>query len=108
MTDHLPNTFLKSKSTEQLSRRQARWQIELSCIDPKWVYQKGQSNVADPLSRCPLLCCVSAPWAFTHAHLVVDLPTLALPKVSGIHSRRLANRGELSDKGVELYTLSDR
>ena len=60
ITDHLPNTFLDTKSTEQFSRRQARWQIELSRFDLKWVYEKGQSNAADPLSRCPALLCVNA------------------------------------------------
>ena len=61
ITDHLPNTFLDTKSTEQLSRRQARWQLELSRINPKWKYEKGQSNAADPLSRRPDLYCASAP-----------------------------------------------
>jgi hypothetical protein len=32
VTDHLPNTFLITKSAEQFSRRQARWQLELSRI----------------------------------------------------------------------------
>ena len=53
ITDHLPNTFLSTKSTEQFSRRQARWQLELSRFDLQWIYEKGNSNLADPLSRCP-------------------------------------------------------
>ena len=61
ITDHLPNTFLDTKSAEQLSRRQARWQLELSRINPKWKYEKGQTNAADPLSRRPELYCASAP-----------------------------------------------
>ena len=32
ITDHQPNTFLDIKSAEQLSRRRARWQLELSRI----------------------------------------------------------------------------
>jgi hypothetical protein len=37
VTNHLLNTFLDTKSAEQFSRRQVRWQIELSRISPKWV-----------------------------------------------------------------------
>ena len=53
ITDHLPNTFLNSKSAEQLSRRQVRWQLELSRINPEWVYEKGASNAADPSQPLP-------------------------------------------------------
>ena len=75
ITDHLPNTFLNSKSPEQLSRRQVRWQLELSRIDPDWVYEKGASNAADPLSRCPELLCVSAlQQTDSCAHQYVPIP----------------------------------
>ena len=68
ITDHLPNTFLDTKSAEQFSRRQARWQLELSRISPKWIYEKGISNAADPLSRCPGLQSGSAQQANACAH----------------------------------------
>lgn len=74
VTDHLPNTFLDTKSAEQLSRRQVRWQLELSRINPNWVYEKGQTNAADPLSRCPELLCVSAPQGKPCAHQSFPLP----------------------------------
>ena len=74
VTDHLPNTFLDTKSAKQLSRRQVRWQLELSRINPNWVYEKGQTNAADPLSRCPELLCVSAPQGKPCAHQSFPLP----------------------------------
>ena len=61
VTDHLPNAFLDTKSAEQLSRRQVGWQLELSRINPNWVYERGQTHAADPLSRCPELLCVVIP-----------------------------------------------
>ena len=61
ITDHLPNTFMDTKSAEQLSRRQVRWQLILSRINPKWVYDKGDRNIADPISRSPALLIMSAP-----------------------------------------------
>jgi hypothetical protein len=75
VTDHLPNTFLDTKSPEQFSRRQARWQSELARFDLKWVYEKGPTNVADPLSRCPnLLLPVVRTQATTCAHEVMKHP----------------------------------
>ena len=75
VTDHLSNTFLDSKKPEQLSGRQARWQIELSRYDLKWKYEKGPTNVADPLSRCPkLLLPVVYTQANTCAHEVMNYP----------------------------------
>jgi hypothetical protein len=70
VTDHLPNTFLSTNSAEQVSRRQARWQLELSRIDLQWVYEKGPTNVADPLSRCPNLLHVVRTQATPCAHAV--------------------------------------
>jgi hypothetical protein len=72
--DHLPNTFLSTKSAEQFSRRQARWQLELSRIDLQWVYEKGPTNVADLLSRCPDLLHVVRTQATPCAHAVNPLP----------------------------------
>jgi hypothetical protein len=75
VTDHLPNTFLNTKSAEQFSRRQARWQLELSRFELEWVYEKGATNVADPLSRCPnLLLPVAGTQATTCAHEVMTNP----------------------------------
>jgi len=73
VTDHLPNTFLNTKSAEQFSRRQARWQIELSRVNPTWVYEKGPTNVADALSRCPNLLHVAGTQVNPCAH-VGDIP----------------------------------
>jgi hypothetical protein len=74
VNDHLPNTFLATKSAEQFSRRQSRWQLELSRVDPKWVYEKGPTNVADALSRCPNLLHVGATQANTCAPVVNSFP----------------------------------
>jgi hypothetical protein len=74
VTDHLPNTYLNTKSAEQFSRRQARWQLELSRVDPKWVYEKGPTNVADALSRCPNLVHVARTQAETCAHDLDSIP----------------------------------
>ena len=74
VTDHLPNTYLNTKSAEHFSRRQARWQLELSRVDPKWVYEKGPTNVADALSRCPNLIHVAGTQANTCAHELDSIP----------------------------------
>jgi hypothetical protein len=74
VTDHLPNIFLPTKSAEQFSRRQSRWQLELSRIDPKWVYEEGPTNVADAISRCPNLLHVAGTQAYTCAHAVDSYP----------------------------------
>ena len=63
VTDHKPNTFLDSKPSVQLSRRQARWQEFLSRFDFKWEYRKGCASVADPISRCPALLNDLMSWA---------------------------------------------
>jgi hypothetical protein len=70
VTDHLPNKFLNTKSAEQFSRRQARWQLDLSRVNPSWVYEKGPTNVADALSRCPNLLHVVATQDNSCAHAV--------------------------------------
>ena len=57
VTDHLPNIFLDTKSAEQLSRRQVRWQLELSRINPNWVYEKDQTKQLIPSAAAPK-CCV--------------------------------------------------
>lgn len=86
ITDHLPNTFLNTKSAEQLSRRQVRWQLELSRINPAWVYEKGQTNAADPLSRCPELLCVSAPQGVNPcAHKSIPTPVRNAAVPTGRH-----------------------
>ena len=53
MIDHKPNTYLDTKSHEQLTSRQVRWQQFLSRFHFDWEYRKGCCNVADPLSRHP-------------------------------------------------------
>jgi hypothetical protein len=52
VTDHHPNTFLRTKVT--LSRRQTRWSEFLERFDYSWEYRPGRTNVADPLSRNPV------------------------------------------------------
>ena len=52
VTDHYPNTFLKTQPT--LNRRQARWSEILQPYDFKWEYRPGRTNLADPLSRIPV------------------------------------------------------
>ena len=57
VTDHMPNTFLETQPT--LSRQQARWSAFLQSFRPlQWVYMKGRTNVADPLSRHPAFLAV--------------------------------------------------
>jgi len=56
ITDHQPLTYLKTK--QDLSRRQARWSEFLSRFNFKIVYSPGSGNVADPISRSPLLALV--------------------------------------------------
>ena len=51
VTDHNPNTYLKTVGT--LSRRMTRWVEYLERFDYDWVYRPGRVNVADPLSRSP-------------------------------------------------------
>lgn len=53
VTDHKPNVTFNSNL--HLSRRQTRWQQALSEYKFTWVYRPGRCNVADPLSRNPLL-----------------------------------------------------
>ena len=88
ITDRLPNTFLDTKSPEQFSRRQARWQLELSRISPKWIYEKGVSNAnaEDPLSRCPALQNVSR----LQTQVCTHLSSMHVPKPI----RVLASGGE--------------
>jgi len=53
VTDHSPNTFFQTQAV--LSPRQARWAEKLSRFSFHWEYRAGRSNVADPLSRHPLV-----------------------------------------------------
>ena len=53
VTDHSPNTFFHTQAV--LSPRQARWAERLSRFSFQWEYRAGQNNVADPLSRHPLI-----------------------------------------------------
>lgn len=52
-TDHKPNTFFDSAN--MLSRTQARWVEALQGFRLQWNYKPGISNIADPLSRNPVL-----------------------------------------------------
>ena len=52
VTDHKPNTYLKS--IENWNDRQARWNQKLERFSYKWQYRQGKLNVADPLSRLEL------------------------------------------------------
>jgi hypothetical protein len=53
VTDHNPLTYLQGQPV--LSRRQARWMEYLSRFHYRWLYRPGRVNVADPLSRNPML-----------------------------------------------------
>lgn len=53
VTDNHPNTFLDTQPL--LSRRQARWSEFLQQFDFQWVFRPGRLNVADPLSRLPVV-----------------------------------------------------
>lgn len=55
VTDHKPNTFVLTQPT--LSRRQAKWLQDLTSQfkGMQLMYKKGAENVADALSRHPLL-----------------------------------------------------
>ena len=58
VTDHQPNTYLPTQG--MMSRRKARWQEYLSRFKIDWVYKPGRTNVADPLSRRPLMLILGA------------------------------------------------
>lgn len=58
VTDHNPLTYLRSQPT--LSRRLARWELELRDFHFEWEYKKGRTNMADPLSRSPHLAVICA------------------------------------------------
>ena len=65
VTDHKPNVTIHSKT--ELSPRQVRWIEFLQQFPIKWVYEKGASNIADPLSRFS---------TFLAALLSADLPAV--------------------------------
>jgi hypothetical protein len=52
ITDHKPNTFFQTQPI--LFRHQARWSKQLQRFNFDWEYRAGRTNVADPLSRCPV------------------------------------------------------
>jgi hypothetical protein len=52
-TDHKPNTFFETSNMP--SRRHARWVDALQGYRLQWNYKPGVSNIADPLSRNPVL-----------------------------------------------------
>ena len=52
VTENSPNTFF---NTQTLSPKQARWAEKLSHFSFVWEYRPGGCNVADPLSRHPLV-----------------------------------------------------
>ena len=88
VTDHMPNTFLETQPT--LSRQQARWSEFLQRFRPlQWVYKKGHTNVADPLSRHPaFLAAVTIASRMKDAELVDVVAGVwpALPGMEGMPS----------------------
>jgi hypothetical protein len=58
-TDHQPNTSFAT--TFMPSRRQARWIDLLQGFNLEWQYIKGESNIADALSRNPVIAAVTKP-----------------------------------------------
>ena len=58
VTDHHPLTFLQTQP--DLNRRQARWMEYFSRFHFTWEYRSGKLNMADPLSRHPLLASLTA------------------------------------------------
>lgn len=105
ITDHQPNTFLDTKSAEQFSRRQARWQLELSRISPTWVYEKGVSNAADPLSRCPSLQNVSMPQASACAQTVMETIPVRVIATTGAYALRYKPRTQGCSNGYSLASM---
>ena len=69
VTDHNPLIFFSTQQT--VSRRQARWSEYLQRFDHVWEFIPGRSNMADPLSRCPL--------PFTKDVDMVDASSVTLP-----------------------------
>lgn len=53
VTDHNPLVYLQTQA--HISRRQARWVEYMAQFDFEWEYRPGRNNVADPVSRNPLL-----------------------------------------------------
>jgi hypothetical protein len=70
VTDHHPLVHLQSQPS--LSRRQARWSEYLQRFDFDWQYRPGSGNVADPLSRLPMLAVTRA----SRSHALPPPPTV--------------------------------
>jgi hypothetical protein len=51
ITDHQPNVTVLTK--KDLSSRHCRWMEIFQEFPLTWMYEKGVSNIADPLSRLP-------------------------------------------------------
>ena len=58
VTDHHPLIYLQTQP--DLNRRQARWMEYFSRFHFTWEYRAGKLNMADPLSRHPLLATIAA------------------------------------------------
>ena len=96
VTDHKPNTTVQSKAVDILSPRQIRWIEFLQQFPCKWIYEKGEGNIADALSRFNT-------YLLAMFELDTDSPlfsedTLQLPKL--LHSIVLASK---DDKHIEAH-----
>ena len=68
INDHRPNIFLPTqRNLGTVSRCKLRWLEFLQSLtnftEIDWVYKPGATNVADPLSRCPVLVAAVKPVA---------------------------------------------
>ena len=90
VTDHKPNTSVQTKSGDDLSPRQVRWIEFLMQFSCKWIYEKGDGNIADPLSRFNSY--LMALLQLDSAESLFNENTLQLPKL--LHHIALASKSD--------------
>jgi len=75
VTDHNPLKYLTDKP--ELTRRLGRWMEFLAPYKFNWEYRKGRDNVADPISRSPMLevCAVLMAWSIPGLQPPQDIMT---------------------------------
>ena len=95
-TDHKPNTSFASQFMP--SRRQARWVDLLQGFNLEWQYIKGKSNIADGLSRSPVVSALLKKRApATPRALAGDADFLARVRLACANDAWFANAANLTN-----------